>query len=435
MKLIKWLKSYLGINITPAKIQQFSEMEFDKSIKLSVITQFFPPDYAATGQLIEELVRNLEKQGLDIDVFTGQPGYAFSTSKAPVIERKGLLKIKRSRASQMWPRRIRGKAINGVIFTLRSALHIIRHSHTRNLLLLTTAPPFLPILGYIANRCLGLSYVCIIYDLYPDIAIALGVVPKDNLIAKIWQKVNKLVWQQAKGIVVLSPEMKQRVATICPEVTHKISVIHNWADPNLIVPLPKSENWFAWKHNLVRKFTVLYSGNMGRCHDMNTILQTVELLKDEPIQFIFVGGGPKRPEFIRQVNRLGLQNCTFLSYVDKQELSYSLTACDLSLVTIDTGFESLVAPSKLYSALAAGRPIAAICPNSCYLKQLVIDANCGAVVQNGDSQGLAKFILQLSQDSQLTENLGIAARYYLQSNFTPELISQQYLNLLARDIE
>ena len=432
MILMKWIKKVLGINTFSVKAQQLPQME-EKSIKLSVITQFFPPDYAATGQLIEELVRNLEKQGVDIDVFTGQPGYAFNTSKAPVIERKGQLRIKRSRVSQIWPQRIRGKAINGVIFTLRSALHLIRHFRKRKVLLLTTAPPFLPILGYAANRFFGLSYICIVYDLYPDIAIALGVLPKNHLIAKIWQKLNRLIWQKAKGIVVLSPEMRQRVAAICPEATHKISVIHNWADPNLIIPISKSENWFAWKHNLVPKFTVLYSGNMGRCHDMDTILRAAELLKDEPIQFTFVGGGPKRPEFIKKVNELGLKNCIFLPYVDKQELCYSLTACDLSLVTIDTGFESLVAPSKLYSALAAGRPIAAICPNGSYLKQLVTDAHCGTVVENGDSQRLAEFIRKLSQDSQLTNNLGIAARQYLQSNFTPVLISKQYLNLLARD--
>ncbi|NET86257.1 MAG: glycosyltransferase family 4 protein, partial [Moorea sp. SIO1F2] len=51
----------------------------EQSLRLSVLTQFFPPDYAATGQLIQELVMQLGKQGIDIKVFTGQPGYAFET--------------------------------------------------------------------------------------------------------------------------------------------------------------------------------------------------------------------------------------------------------------------------------------------------------------------------------------------------------------------
>ncbi|MFM6069307.1 MAG: hypothetical protein ACKPBB_21450, partial [Sphaerospermopsis kisseleviana] len=36
----------------------------------------------------------------------------------------------------------------------------------------------------------------------------------------------------------------------------------------------KENNWLAPEHNLVNKFTVLYSGNMGRCHDMDTILES-----------------------------------------------------------------------------------------------------------------------------------------------------------------
>ncbi len=34
----------------------------------------------------------------------------------------------------------------------------------------------------------------------------------------------------------------------------------------------KDNNWFAKEHNLVNKFTVLYSGDMGRCHDMELVL-------------------------------------------------------------------------------------------------------------------------------------------------------------------
>ncbi|GEM_PF-2017575 len=51
--------------------------------QLSIITQFYPPDYAATGQLIAELATQLQSLGMRVKVFTGQPGYAFQNSKAP----------------------------------------------------------------------------------------------------------------------------------------------------------------------------------------------------------------------------------------------------------------------------------------------------------------------------------------------------------------
>ena len=405
-----------------------------KLTTLSVITEFFPPDYAATGQLIEELVKQLEKRGIKIRVFTGQPGYAFTTAQAPAVEQLGNIRVQRSRATQLWSNRIRGKAINGILFTLRTFLHIIKNARKNDVFLLTSAPPFLSIAGYLTHLLLRFPYVCLIYDLYPDIAIALGVISQKHWLVKLWRAINRRIWRASQGIIVLSPAMKERVIAICPEVADKISVIHSWGDPELIVPIAKEKNWFAKQHNLDSKFTVLYSGNMGRCHDLDTILATAQQLQDQPIQFVCIGGGPKRESFIEEVTRLGLKNFLFLPYQDKSVLPYSLTACDLLLVSVESGLESLVAPSKLYPALAAGRPIAAICPKNSYLRQLITDGEFGISIDNGDSDGLSAFILKLKSDRQLAEKIGNASREYLQSNFTPEIISKQYINVLEQAI-
>lgn len=399
-------------------------------LKLSVVTQFFPPDFAATGQLIEELVYQLGRQGVDIKVFTGQPEYAFQTSKAPLYERQGLVQVKRSRATQFWAKRIRGKAVSGILFMIRTALHLIKNCRRRNLLLVTTAPPFLPVLGYFASLLLGFPYVCLLYDLYPDIAVELGVVSHNHLVARFWRSVNRLVWRKAQAVIVLSPEMRQRVIDHCPDIAEKVFVIHSWADPKRITPVPKQENWFAHQHKLDTKFTVLYSGNMGRCHDMDTILDAAIQLRNDPVQFVFIGNGAKREGLMDEAKRLGLDNIRFLPYQDKNVLPYSLTACDLSLVSVIPGMESLVAPSKLYSALASGRPIAVICPQQCYLHGLINDARCGATFRNGDSYGLAKFIRQLSRDQQRTEQLGRSGRHYMETHFTPEIIARQYYDVL-----
>lgn len=199
--------------------------------------------------------------------------------------------------------------------------------------------------------------------------------------------------------------------------------------------LAKQENWFAWKHGFVKKFTVLYSGNMGRCHDMETILETIKLLQDEPIQFAFVGNGAKYQQLIQEVERLELENCIFLPYQDKQVLPYSLTACDLSLVSVDAGFESLVAPSKLYGVLAAAKPVAVICSQNSYLRKLIANAECGDSFENGNSNGLAQFIRYLNQDREFAKRMGDAGRNYLESHFTPEVISKQYLEVLSQSVD
>jgi glycosyltransferase involved in cell wall biosynthesis len=171
---------------------------------------------------------------------------------------------------------------------------------------------------------------------------------------------------------------------------------------------------------------------MGRCHDMDTILDAARLLKKEPIQFVFIGDGAKLHPCIEQVNNLGLHNCRFLPYQDKLTLPYSLTACDLSLVSVNVGMEELVAPSKLYGILASGRPVAVICEPHSYLRKLIADAECGATFNNNDEKGLAKFIRLLVSDRQLTEQMGNSGRRYLEANFTPEIIAKQYLEVMSK---
>jgi len=404
------------------------------SFKLSILTQFYPPDYAATGQLIDELASHLGRLGIDVQVFTGQPGYAFQKASAPSRELLDKILIRRSRTSRLFPSRIRGKAINGLLFFIRSGLHLFKSSGRGDILLLTSAPPFLPIIGYLANLLFGIPYVCLLYDLYPDVVVELEVVSKKNWLVKSWDWINKQVWKQAQSVIVLSSTMKDRVQAKCPEISDKISVIHNWANPDWIVPIAKQNNWFAHKYDLVNTFTVIYSGNMGRCHEMDTILAAAKQLQNEPIQFVFIGGGAKRQPCVDLVSNLGLRNCLFLPYQEKQDIPYSLTACDLSLVSVSPGMEGVVAPSKLYGILAAGRPVAAICEPHSYLRQMLAEAKCGAAFNNGDGTGLAKFIRHLATDTQRAQRMGTAGRRYLQSNFTPEIIAKQYSNLLRQGV-
>lgn len=432
--LDKYSSKPTQVKLKPLGKNKVNQTKLPSCLKLSVFTQFYPPDYAATGQLIEELAVELANLGIEVQVFTGQPGYAFQEAFAPLKEHSDKLHIRRSRTAKLWNSRIRGKTVNGLLFCLRSGLHLLKSASRGDILLLTTAPPFLQILGYLTNRCFGTPYVCLIYDLYPDVAVELKVVSPQNYLVQGWNWLNKKIWQQAKSIVVLSSTMKERVQTKCPEVSNKIAVIHNWANPDWIVPIAKQHNWFAQAHELVDTFTVLYSGNMGRCHEADTILAAAKLLQNEPIQFVFIGGGAKHKTCLQQVKELNLPNCRFLPYQEKHVLPYSLTACDLSLVSIDSGMEGLVAPSKLYGILASGRPVAAICDPHSYLRSLLRDAKCGATFNNGDSTGLAKFILHLANNPELANKMGSAGRKYLKLNFTPEIIALQYSQLLHQAV-
>lgn len=412
-------------------VENTTEKTCSDKLKLLIITHYYPPDYAATGQLIQELANSLGENGLEVNIFTGQPGYAFKMALAPSREEVYPLKIRRSRTSRIVPQRIRGKAINGIIFFLRSIVHIIRNSSRSNLLLITSAPPFLPIVGYIGKLIWKMPYICLVYDLYPDAVVALKILPEKHFLIRLWNKINRLVWKNSKEIIVISETMKDRILARHPEFHSKIKVIPNWSNPQVIKPKNKTDNWFAQKYNLTDKFTVLYSGNFGRCHELDTILEAAKLLENKSIQFLFIGAGAKLPACKEKVEKYNLSNFLFLPFQDKDVLPYSLTSCDLGLVTVAPDLEGIVAPSKLYGILAAGKPVAIICESHSYLKELVDNSSCGKTFSHYDSKGLASFIESLASNPDLSARMGQMGRAYLETHFTPKIIAEQYLQVLS----
>ncbi|MEB3360442.1 MAG: EAL domain-containing protein [Synechococcales bacterium] len=406
----------------------------DRPIHLTIVTQFFPPDFAATGQYMDELASHLGAQGFAVQVFTGQPSYAFEVTEAPATEQKGPVQISRSSFLRSRSRKMAGRTLSSLAFCLHTAWHLLRKRHRGDLTLFVSEPPYVQVVGYLFHLIFGTAYAALVYDLYPDVVVGLGMLPDDHWVVRLWDAINRRVWRRAEAVIVPCDTMRDRIVAKHPELAPRISVIHNWSDPDWIKPLAKAENEFARTHQLTDVFTVLYSGNMGRCHDIETILKAAQALQGEAVQFLFIGGGPQREASENQVAALELTNCRFLPYQDKALLPQSLTACDLHLVSIDTAMEGLVAPSKFYSALASGRPVAVICEPHSYLRGLVSATNCGAAFVNGDSQGLASFIRYLVKDREASQRLGLSGHRFIREHFTAQAISRQYYRLIQRAV-
>lgn len=399
-------------------------------MKISILTQFFPPDYAATGQLIEELGTGLTERGHEVQVFAGQPGYAYDQPLATPVEIQQGVLIRRTRASRVWPGRIRGRAVGGLLYCLRALVKLRKRHRQGDVLLVTTEPPYLGVLALALKVLYRRPYVSLIYDLYPDVVAALGVLPAGHWLVRFWQILNQWVWKEAEAIIVLSPTMRDLIVAQCSGVKDKITVIHNWTDLELIRPIPKSENQFARQQGLDNIFTVLYSGNLGRCHDIETIMEAALILREAPVRFVVIGKGAKLPPFKAFVEERRLSNCLFLPLQPRDMIPYSLTACDLSLVSLDKGMEGLIAPSKFYSCLAVGRPVAVICESHSYLRQIVETADCGRAIINGDAPALADFIETLRQSPETVERLGQNARRYAEAHFSRDHCIDKYAGLI-----
>ena len=103
-----------------------------RNARLTLISQFFPPDFAATGQLLDDLTQRFAARGQQVQVLTGMPAYAYNNSDAKRIEFHPNRCIRRTNASRLWPGQIRGRAINGIFFCLRifnSSIEAVSDAH------------------------------------------------------------------------------------------------------------------------------------------------------------------------------------------------------------------------------------------------------------------------------------------------------------------
>jgi hypothetical protein len=175
-----------------------------------------------------------------------------------------------------------------------------------------------------------------------------------------------------------------------------IRMIPNTGMEKEITPVDHANNPFRQRHGLGGDFVVGYSGNMGRVHDFATMLAVAEQLKEmgeDSILFLLIGEGPGEPLLRREVRERGLANVRFLPSQPLGDLSESLAAADLHLVSMREGMSGLVVPSKFYGVMAAERPCLFIGPPESEIAHMIREHGSGTVIQNGDSGALLAAIL------------------------------------------
>lgn len=198
----------------------------------------------------------------------------------------------------------------------------------------------------------------------------------------------------------------------------RIRIVHNWCDGQAIRPLARSQNPLRESLGLGDAFVVMYSGNLGRAHDLNVIIQAARLLKERPsVVFLVVGDGVQRPWFEAEVERRGLRNIRLEGYQPRERLGESLSIGDVHLVSLRAELEGLIVPSKFYGVAAAGRPTVFIGSQEGEIARILKEENCGVCVAPDDGEALAEQIAALESDPDARKAMGRAARQVFEKQF------------------
>ena len=386
--------------------------------RLIFINRYFHPDQSATSRLLSDLVFALANAEHDILILTSRQRYDDPDARLPASEVRGTVKVHRLAGTRFGRIRLLGRAIDYLSFYVATAVTLLKLARAGDTIVPMTDPPMLGVLAGPIARLKGCRIINWLQDLYPEVALAVGTPFLRPVVAKLIQGFRDRSLRAADCNVVIANAMAERVSTLGVS-NERIKVIHNWVDDHALSPIPAHENPLRRAWGLEHKFVVGYSGNLGRVHDIDTVLLASAELVDCQIVFLCIGGGAQYDALRRRAEKRRLtQLFRFMPYQSETDLPYALSAADVHWLSHKPEFEGLLFPSKFYGIAAVGRAIIAITSRQSELAKLVSHYQCGLAIEQGDGKTLALELKRLQAAPELCSTMGAHARAMLMARFT-----------------
>jgi colanic acid biosynthesis glycosyl transferase WcaI len=399
------------------------------------LNRFFFPDESATSQFTSDLAFELVTRGYSVHVVTSRQAYQDPKRQLPRAERVRGVEVRRIRTSRRGRMHVWGLALDYFTFYVSSAWRLWRMLRPGWIVVARTDPPVVSVVAWLVARLRRATLVTWLADLFPEIATELNLPGGRGRLGAVLRWLRNLSLKHAAVNIVLGDSMRRHlVAQGVP--AGRIRVIRDWADGSAIRPVAKCENRLAREWGLADKFVVGYSGNMGRAHLFDTVVQAMVALRGrDGLRFLFIGSGVRRGELTRAVERHGLDNVLFCPYQPWERLGESLTVPDVHVVTLNPKLEGLIVPSKFYSAAAAGRPTVYVGDPSGEIPSLLSRYGCGIAVQEGDVRGLVSAIERLAGDPAFYQTMASNAREAFEKHFDRSGAMDAWVELLREICE
>ena len=386
-------------------------------MKVIFVNRFFHPDHSATSQLLGDLAFDFAARGNRVLVITSRQRIDDPRAALP-----GREEIERVMVHRVWTTRsgrgsLFGRALDYLSFYLTAGWTLFFNCEPDDVVIVKTDPPLLSVpCAWITATRRG-HLINWLHDLFPEVAQRLGVKGIPGWFCTVLRAMRNSSLDKARLNVVLGEGM---AAVLKAEGVDagKIRVIHNWCDGNLVRPVPRRGNSLRKKWGLGKRFVVMYSGNMGRAHEFETIMAAAWILRTRAdIVFVFVGDGVRRPWIENEASRRSLPNVVFKPYQPRELLGQSLGVADVHLISLRPALEGVIVPSKFYGVAAAGRPAVYIGSLDGEIPRVLADNRCGVAIAEGDGESLAKELISLEQDPRARTAIGRAARRVFETAF------------------
>ena len=382
--------------------------------RIVIISQFYPPEVNAGSNRVRAIAHALADAGEDVTVVTGRPSFPdgvipleYRDGATTPDERDGSICIRRVWTYASPRLRTIDRLLNWLSVAVGATLYLLTHPKPIDVVLVSSPPITLalPALAAVARHRARL--VLDIRDVYPEMAIKLGVWRRDGPVARIVAALSEALYRRASLIFAMTP-------------TAATEILSHGAPPQAVMVVPNGyDRVSAVSDGPVRRdngeFIIAYAGNMGVATGTDVILDAAQLLRPvDAYRFVLAGGGAGCGDLQRRIERDGLRNVTMLG-TQPREIAIALVRdADVCLVPLRRGVDDSL-PTKLFDALAQGTPVI-VCADG-EPKAFVERSGGGVVVPPEDGAALAEAIRDLATDSAKCDALGRAGMAYVQTHY------------------
>jgi glycosyltransferase involved in cell wall biosynthesis len=369
-----------------------------------LLNQYYPPDTSATAKMAVQVAEKLAEHHR-VTVVAGRPSYdpdefySFAFLRRDIRNNVTVERV----ASTAYPRHQMRRRVSNYLSYLALAVPRALAIHP-DIVLAMTDPPVAGIAGAFIARMAGRPFVYNIRDLYPDMALG-GDIVRPNRWVDRWEEMHLRALHEAARVIVLGDDMRDRIVSkgVSPD---RVVVIRDGT--SFPTSLPERNDPLVQKIRCGFSFVALHAGNLGFYGAWDSLLKAADILRNENIGLVFIGDGANRAAL--ETSAKSSPNVRFLPFFPFEQVPHVMMAGDVHIVTVRRGLEGVVVPSKLYSILAAGRPVLAVAAGESDAARIVSESGCGISADPDDPAGIAAGILELRDDPNRLAQMGIRAK-------------------------
>jgi len=298
-----------------------------------------------------------------------------------------------------------------------------------NLIIVTSPPLFVGLSALIASWVKRVPLIFEVRDLWPESAIATNVISNKQLIA-IMYWVERLLYKNASKIVVLTPAFEENIARRFPQFTHKIELVTNGADFDLMQHAPKN-NWVREKFNWGNKKVFAYFGAHGVANDLIQVVETARLIQNRPdILFVLIGDGMQKEMLKDKAATYGLKNIQFIASVSKEQVVDFINASDVCMAILKkTDTFKTVYPNKVFDYMSCKKPVLVTIDG--ITRDLVENDQAGFYSPPGDYNAFKSTVEKMADlPEEHLQQLGENGYRFIKDNFDRKKLAQKYLSII-----